>query len=66
MQNAPCGRWFTAKSQRPPGGRMSGYGMESGIARTRDAGFRLPLVKPVRLRALEEAIQQITRRTSNN
>lgn len=48
-----------------PGVCMSGYGMESDVARTREAGFQLHLIKPVRVQALEEAILSIAHHIHN-
>ncbi len=44
---------------------MSGYGMKSDIAGTREAGFLAYLIKPVRIQNLEEAIQRVFQQTSN-
>ncbi|MDB5177476.1 MAG: multi-sensor hybrid histidine kinase, partial [Candidatus Saccharibacteria bacterium] len=53
---------ITALKKITPGVRaicMSGYGMESDIARTTEAGFRRHLIKPVGVEALEDAIRSI-------
>lgn len=42
-----------------PGICMSGYGMESDIARTREAGFHQHLIKPVRAQNIEDAIRAL-------
>jgi signal transduction histidine kinase/response regulator RpfG family c-di-GMP phosphodiesterase len=39
---------------------MSGYGMEADITRSREAGFRAHLIKPVRFESLEAAIRKTT------
>lgn len=41
---------------------MSGYGMESDISRTLEAGFFSHLIKPVRIQNLEEIIQNVLKR----
>jgi CheY-like chemotaxis protein len=41
-----------------PGIALSGYGMESDIQQSLEAGFSAHLTKPVELAALEEAIQR--------
>ncbi len=40
---------------------LSGYGMESDRARSREAGFQVHLVKPTDLASLESAIRQLLR-----
>jgi two-component system CheB/CheR fusion protein len=40
-----------------PGIALSGYGMEDDVRRSREAGFKAHLTKPVSLEALEEAIR---------
>jgi len=40
---------------------ITGYGMESDIARTREAGFQRHLTKSVNFRDLHKAIQEIAR-----
>jgi PAS domain S-box-containing protein len=42
-----------------PGIAMSGYGMEDDLRRSREAGFREHIVKPVRIDQLMEAIQRV-------
>jgi two-component system, chemotaxis family, CheB/CheR fusion protein len=39
---------------------MTGSGRESDIARGREAGFAMHLTKPVSLRRLEQALQELT------
>ena len=41
-----------------PGIALSGYGMETDILRSQEAGFSAHLTKPVQLATLEEAIQR--------
>ncbi|MBV8199587.1 MAG: response regulator [Acidobacteria bacterium] len=51
-----------ALAKRHPGLRgiaLSGYGMEADVARSRDAGFVLHLVKPVTLEVLLAAVEQL-------
>jgi CheY-like chemotaxis protein len=43
---------------------LTGYGMESDIAASYEAGFAEHLTKPVDLAALEAAIQRVTRAVS--
>ena len=43
----------------PPGIALSGYGMESDIDKTRQAGFSEHLIKPVAIDRLEEAMQRL-------
>ena len=40
---------------------LTGYGMESDIAASRDAGFAEHLTKPVDLAALDAAIRRVSR-----
>ncbi|MGH8021344.1 MAG: response regulator [Opitutaceae bacterium] len=40
---------------------LSGYGSESDLARSRDAGFAIHLTKPVRVQALDEALAALFR-----
>ena len=42
-----------------PGIALSGYGMEADVARSREAGFAVHLVKPVALEGLLTAIEQL-------
>lgn len=42
-----------------PGIALSGYGMAEDIARSREAGFRDHIIKPVNLSALEAAIERV-------
>jgi two-component system CheB/CheR fusion protein len=42
-----------------PGIALSGYGMEADVARSREAGFSVHLVKPVSLEGLHAAIQRL-------
>ncbi|MES2707401.1 MAG: PAS domain S-box protein [Verrucomicrobiota bacterium] len=42
-----------------PGIAMSGYGMEDDLRRSREAGFREHIVKPIRIAQLEEAIHRV-------
>jgi signal transduction histidine kinase len=42
---------------------LSGYGMESDLARSRDAGFFMHLIKPVNVAELERAITASTTKT---
>lgn len=37
---------------------LSGYGMEHDLARSRNTGFQAHLIKPVRIQALEEALEE--------
>jgi PAS domain S-box-containing protein len=37
---------------------LSGYGMENDLARSRDTGFQTHLIKPVKIQALEEALEE--------
>jgi CheY-like chemotaxis protein len=46
------------KGEFSPGIALSGYGMESDIQQSFEAGFSSHLTKPVELAALEEAIQR--------
>lgn len=39
---------------------LTGYGMEDDVARSREAGFATHLTKPVRVQALEEALNLVT------
>ena len=41
-----------------PGIALSGYGMETDILQSQQAGFSAHLTKPVQLTTLEEAIQR--------
>ncbi|MBE7212064.1 MAG: response regulator, partial [Gluconacetobacter diazotrophicus] len=43
----------------PPGIALSGYGMESDIDKTREAGFSEHLIKPVAIDRLEEAMRRL-------
>ena len=43
----------------PPGIALSGYGMESDINKTKDAGFSEHLIKPVAIDRLEEAMRRL-------
>ena len=43
----------------PPGIALSGYGMESDLARTAEAGFQEHLVKPVNFERLDAAIARL-------
>ncbi len=43
----------------PPGIALSGYGMESDIARSREAGFSEHLIKPVAIDRLEAAMRHL-------
>ncbi|MGH8023126.1 MAG: response regulator, partial [Limisphaerales bacterium] len=38
---------------------LSGYGMEQDIIRSRNTGFQRHLTKPVKIEALEEALEEI-------
>lgn len=40
---------------------LSGYGMEADIRRSREAGFMAHLTKPVKIQALDQALQQACR-----
>ncbi|HEY6324733.1 MAG TPA: ATP-binding protein [Thermoanaerobaculia bacterium] len=42
-----------------PGIALSGYGMEADVARSREAGFSVHLVKPVTFEGLQAAIQRL-------
>jgi CheY-like chemotaxis protein len=42
---------------------MSGYGMESDMQKSRDAGFAEHLVKPVNFAQLQSAIRRVTATT---
>ncbi|HEV2328353.1 MAG TPA: PAS domain S-box protein [Verrucomicrobiae bacterium] len=37
---------------------LSGYGMENDVARSRNIGFRAHLIKPVKIEALEKALEE--------
>lgn len=50
-----------ARHHPVPGIALSGYGMEDDLRKSREAGFRRHLTKPVNLQVLEEAIQEATR-----
>jgi len=50
-----------AESPELPGIALSGYGMDDDVARTRDAGFREHLKKPVNIDALAAAISSVVR-----
>ena len=43
----------------PPGIALSGYGMESDISKTKEAGFSEHLIKPVAIDRLEEAMRRL-------
>ena len=43
----------------PPGIALSGYGMESDISKTKEAGFAEHLIKPVAIDRLEEAMRRL-------
>ena len=43
----------------PPGIALSGYGMESDINKTKEAGFSEHLIKPVAIDRLEEAMRRL-------
>lgn len=45
---------------------LSGYGMEDDIARSRNAGFLTHLTKPVKIQALERALEQVARETADD
>jgi CheY-like chemotaxis protein len=45
---------------------LSGYGMESDLKRSRDAGFREHLVKPVGLEELKQAITRASGSAENH
>ncbi|RYD77382.1 MAG: PAS domain S-box protein, partial [Verrucomicrobiaceae bacterium] len=47
-----------------PGIALSGYGMESDVTHSLEAGFTLHLTKPVEPATLYEALNKVTRRTS--
>ena len=52
---------------RPPrygGIIISGYGMDEDIARSRAAGYRAHLTKPVAVQHLDETIQRLIRETA--
>lgn len=38
---------------------LTGYGMEIDLARSKDSGFCVHLVKPVPIQALEEALAKV-------
>jgi PAS domain S-box-containing protein len=49
------------KSRKPIRGiALSGYGQDSDLQRSRDAGFEMHLIKPVNLQTLRESIRRIT------
>jgi PAS domain S-box-containing protein len=48
-----------AKNHALPGIAMSGFGLESDVAKSLEAGFREHLVKPVRVAQLEQAIRRV-------
>ena len=43
----------------PPGIALSGYGMESDVEKSRDAGFSEHLIKPVTIDRLDDAIRKL-------
>ena len=43
----------------PPGIALSGYGMESDLEKSRDAGFSDHLIKPVTIDRLDDAIRKL-------
>ncbi|HEX2099351.1 MAG TPA: PAS domain S-box protein, partial [Candidatus Synoicihabitans sp.] len=47
-------------SQPIKGIALSGYGMDEDVARSRQAGFRQHLTKPVRVQSLDRALAEIT------
>lgn len=52
-------RWF-AQHRPIPGIALSGYGLDTDIEQSRQAGFAIHLVKPVPISDLRAAIQEVT------
>jgi CheY-like chemotaxis protein len=52
-------RHFAARGM--PGIALSGFGMEEDLRRSREAGFRLHLTKPVSFDRVEQAIREVVR-----
>ncbi len=55
-------------NDRPPrygGIIISGYGMDDDIARSKAAGYRAHLTKPVAVQQLDETIQQLVREATS-
>jgi CheY-like chemotaxis protein len=53
-------RKLCARDGRVKGIALSGFGMDEDVRRSREAGFREHLTKPINLQKLQQAIEKLT------